>query len=319
MELFVEFTRGFVLKKYNCLERVGKMKIPMNIIDDLIGKRLSQRFDNTFIYNDQKYYYYTNNYLFMTQIYRVYSLLAKELGVNTAEYDYIRKNGINLLYSKSVCDKNEKLVESNYLNENAKQDGYSDYMKLWLEAIEELPFIDKDNSLDDFYKQWFFCLLIFDDDKQISLIRDNQGLYRVGPYFDYGGVYMNQDVYDIDNDIFYDEEAYLKFCSECNYTREKLNKDLDMLIDKHVIKDICWRSQNDKLLSEIFPHLDGDFIERCFSINILDVMDKDVSHYYSPNFRKVVSLMFETSRNLLKQKMTKVKVNKNNKSNPKRF
>ena len=62
-----------------------------------------------------------------------------------------------------------------------------------------MPFIDKDNSLDDFYKQWFFGLLIFDDDKQISLIRDNQGLYRVGPYFDYGGVYMNQDVYDIDN------------------------------------------------------------------------------------------------------------------------
>ena len=295
------------------------MNLPRNIIDELIEKGLSQRFDNTFIYNDEKYYYYVNNYLFMTQIYRIYSLLAKELGVNTVEYDYIRKNGINLLYSKSVYDKNEKLVESNYLNENAKKDGYSDYMKLWLEAIEELPFIDKDNSLDDFYKQWFYGLLIFDDDKQISLIRDNQGLYRVGPYFDYGGVYMNQDVYDIDNDIFYDEETYLEFCNESNYTREKLDKDLDMLIDKHVINDISWRYQNDKLLSEILPHLNDDFIERCFSINILDVMDKDVSHYYSPNFRKVVSLMFEMSRNLLKQKMTWVEANKNNRANPKRF
>lgn len=279
------------------------MDLPMNLIDKLIEKGLSERFDNTFVYNNEKYYYYVNNYLFMTQVYRVYSLLAKELGVNTAEYDYTRKNRINFLYSKDVCAKNEKLIESNCLDENIEKNGYYDYIKLWQGTMGKLPFIDKDNALDDFYKQWFFAILIFDDDKQISLIEDNQGLYKVGPYFDYGGVYMNQDVYDIDNDIFYDEEAYLEFYNESGYTREKLNNDLDKLTHKHVVNDICWRTQNNEVLAEILPHLDQSFIKKCLNIDIVDIMNKDKKHHYSDNFKKVVCCMFETSRNLLIEKL----------------
>ena len=279
------------------------MELPMNFVDKLIKEGFSQRFDNSFVYDNEKYHYFVNNNLFLTQVYRVYSLLAKEVGINATEYNYVRKEGINLLYAKSVCDRDEKLIESNFLDENVEKNGYYDYIKLWLDVMEKLPFRDKESSLDDFYKQWFFALSIFDDDKQISLIKDNKGLYRVGAYFDYGGVYMNQDIYEIDNDIFYDEEAYLEFYNECGYTREKMSSDLEKLIHKNVIEDIYWKDQNEDVLVEILPHLDQNFIEKCFSINIIDVMDKDKEHNYSANFRKVVCCMVETSRKLLREKI----------------
>ena len=210
------------------------------------------------------------------------------------------------VWVKSICGKNEDLIESSFLDENAKKDGYNDYMKLWLETMDKLPFKDKETSVKDFYMQWFLALLIFDCDKQISLIKDEDGLYRVGAYFDFGGVYMNQDVYEIDNDIFYDEQAYIEFYNESGYTREKLNNDLDKLIKKNVLQDIYWTEQNDDVLSAIIPHLDKEFIEKCLNIDIIDVMNKDKKHHYSDNFKKVVCCMFETSRNLLIEKIHKL-------------
>lgn len=287
------------------------MKIPENIVDKLLQEKDFSRFDKTFQFENETYHYFVNDSIFFSQMCRVYSLLAKELGVSSAEYDYIRKGKKNLLFSKSICDLEEKLIEWGNIDyaflEREKIMNYEDYINAWLQVINFLPFKDRNKTLNEFYKQWFFALLIFDDDKQISIVKDSKGLYRLGEYFDYGGIYFSQDSNHIDNDIFYDEEEFNDFCSdedrETPYTKDNLKRDLDWAIERSVLNDIEWREGYDEALNKILPNINLDFVAKCFSVNILDVINKDIEHEYSENFKKVISCMFETSRSLLKNKI----------------
>lgn len=283
------------------------MNLPNNLVNKIISEGYSERFDKTFYLDGKEYHYFVNNSIFFSQLSRIYSLLAKEVGVSSAEYDYIRINGKNLLYVPSICKIGEKLYESNILPETKDVRTYFDYVSIWEEVISKLPFKDIESSMEEFYKQWFFALLIFDDDKQISIVKDSNDLFRLGEYFDYGGVYMMQDSHEIDNNIFYDKELFDEFSSEYKdgeiYTNEKLQKDLEFCIKRSVIDDIVWRDGFDETLKLILPNVTIEFIDKCFDIDILDVIDNDNAHEYSDNFKKVIRVMFETSKNLLRTKI----------------
>ena len=291
------------------------MKLPEIIIDKLIEEKSSPRFDQTIEINGHTYHYYINNSILFTQMCRAYYLLAKELGVPSAEYDYVRKNGINILLSKRICEPEEELIELSDLPEDLRECNYTrdyyDYIQLWEKVINTFPFENKEQALKDLYKQWFFGLLVFDDDKQTSVVKGSNGLCRIGEQFDYGGVYMMQDGHQLDIDIYYDKEEFEKFCLDWiasgekpYYTTEILNAEVDELINKEVFEDIAWREGCDETLLKIIPHLDTEFINKCFSTNIIDVLNKDTEHEYSDNFRKVIFCMFETSKDMLKEKVS---------------
>ena len=67
---------------------------------------------------------------------RAYYLLAEELGIPSAEYDYVRKNGKNILFSKRICTKDEELVEWKDLPKKYKEQDilrtYYDYINIKL-------------------------------------------------------------------------------------------------------------------------------------------------------------------------------------------
>lgn len=281
------------------------MNLPEDFAKKIISKGSSERFDKTFSFDGQEYHYFVNNSIFFAQLCRVYSLLAKEAGVSSAEYDYIRINSKNLLYVPSICKNGEKLYESNILPESNEVRDRIDYLNLWKEIIFKLPFKDINSAVEDFYKQWFFGLLIYDVDKQISIVKDSDGLFRLGEYFDYGGVYFMQDEHEVDNDYFFDNDLFKEFCDEyeCEngetYTNEKLQKDLDFCIKRSVIDDIAWDDEQEDVLKEVLPNVSGEFVKKCFNINVLDIMNNDDKHEYSDNFKKVIVTMFETSKKLL--------------------
>ena len=114
----------------------------------------------------------------------------------------------------------------------------------------------------------------------------------------------------MDNDIFYDEEEFEKFCQEYIeegeelYTKERLDKDLDVVINQEIFEDISWSEGYDETLCKILPHIGIEFIAKCFSTNIIDLLDRDTEHEYSDNFKKVIFCMFETSKSLLKEKIS---------------
>lgn len=290
------------------------MKVPSSIIEKLLQEKEFSRFDKTVDINNEQYHYFVNNSIFFSQMCRAYYLLAKELGIPSAEYDYVRKNGKNIILSKRICTPDEQLIEWDTIPEEYKGGDqlrtYHDYIQIWESIIGTFPFENKSKALDDLYKQWFFSLLIFDDDKQISIVKGKNGLYRLGEQFDYGGVYFSQEVNQLDNDIFYDEDEFQQFCEECikdgeePYTRERLDKDLDVVINAEVFEDIEWREGYDEALLKILPHLGLEFIAKCFSTNIIDVLDRDTEHEYSDNFKKVIFCMFETSKSVLKDKIS---------------
>ncbi len=69
------------------------MKIPEDLAKHIISKGYSERFDKTFYFDDKEYHYFVNNSIFFAQMCRVYSLLAKKVGISAVEYNYIRING----------------------------------------------------------------------------------------------------------------------------------------------------------------------------------------------------------------------------------
>lgn len=280
------------------------MKIPEDLAKHIISKGYSERFDKTFYFDDKEYHYFVNNSIFFAQMCRVYSLLAKKLGLASIEYDYIRMDGKNLIYVPSINKSEEIVYESDILpDDNQVFRSYEDFINLWKDRMSQLPFKDKEAALKDFYKQCFFGLLIYDVDKQISLVKESNGFFRLGDYFDYGGVYMMQDQPEIDNDIFFDQNAFEAFCTErdCpgDYTEKNLLEDLDNAIQKNIINDIVWSQSQEQLLKSIIPYVDVDFIKQCLNVQIIDVLSDDDQHEYSDNFKKVIEIMFETSKKIL--------------------
>lgn len=286
------------------------MEIPLSIIDRIEKENNRTKFHQTFEYEGITYHYFINNSILISQMYRIYSLLAKKLGVASVEYDYIETKQGYLLYVPSICKNGELLYEIDSLPEHEGIYSYYDYLMSWLSILPTMKFNNMDSALKEFYKQCFFGLMIFDDDHQISVVKDNQGLCRIGEYFDYGGVYMLQDGRSIDINVFYDDIAYAEFCAEYDgeeeYTKEKLQKDLDLCIKQSITDEIYWHEELDYFLTRIIPFIDSDFIDRCFSVDIMDIINSDSKHNYSDNFKKVIVTMFETSRSLLKNKLSAI-------------
>ncbi len=170
-----------------------------------------------------------------------------------------------------------------------------------------MPFKDEKSTMEEFYKQCFFGLLIYDVDKQISLVKDSNGLFRLGEYFDYGGVYMMQDPHEIDNDIFFDQESFEAFCNEREgdelYSSEKLQEDLELAIKRSVLNDIAWSDSQEKILKDILQNISAEFATHCFNIDILELINSDDEHEYSDNFKKVIEIMYETSKKTLIEKI----------------
>lgn len=287
------------------------MEFPKDLVEKIVSEGYSERFDKSFTYDGKKYHYFVNNSIFFGQMCRAYSLLAKELGVSSAEYDYIKVNNQTLIYVPSICQPGEELYESNILPETYEVRSHDDFFTLWKDLISSLPIKDKNATFDQYNKQWFFGMLIYDIDKQISIVKDSNGMYRLGEYFDYGGVYMMQDLHEVDNDVYFDEEEFNRFMIECNaeggeYTPEKLQKDLETNIKKSVIDDYVWNDDDTVILKSVFPCLDKEFINKCFNTDILEVISNDKKHEYSNNFKKVLGVMFETSKKNLIEKINEV-------------
>lgn len=284
------------------------MNFPKDLVENIVSEGYSARFDKSFTYEGKEYHYFVNNSIFFGQMCRSYSLLAKALGVSSAEYDYIKVNNQTLIYVPSICQPGEELYESNILSETSDRSYHYEFLNEWKEVISTLPFKDRNAAMEEFYKQSFFGLLIHDIDKQISIVKDSNGMYRLGEYFDYGGVYMMQDEHEVDNDVYFDEEEFNKFMIEWNaegneYTQEKLQKDLETNIKKSVIDDYTWSHNEDEILKLVLPNISADFINKCFSTDIIEVISNDKKHKYSNNFKKVLGVMFETSKNNLIEKI----------------
>ena len=181
----------------------------MNKIFDILNKEEQQylwdnigpncNFRNKIKLNNKEIHCQKFYSVFRPQLYRIYSLLANTLGINTVIYDYIENNGKYILFSFSMIKDDERLYEDEFYPENPIND--SIFLK-WLSIIEQMDELENYNIKKEFYKQILYSLLIFDLDKEIAIIGKNNN-YKLSPYYDYGGVYWNQDQLELENDIYY--------------------------------------------------------------------------------------------------------------------
>lgn len=249
--------------------------------------------------------------IFRPQLYRIYSLLANYLGINTVIYDYIEKNSKYILFSESMIKEDEKLYEDELYPDNPINESI---FLLWTNIIEQLANLNNNHIKEEFYKQIFYSLLIFDLDKEIAIIGKNDD-YKLSPYYDYGGVYFNQESLELENDIYY-------------LPQNKLSDDLligenpsniEVIINKefqNLIETIILSNNQDNIeeydikLKMCLDNLDNDFIENCLNINILKIIENDNKHNYSDNMKKLIEIMFQHSKKILIEQINNIKKNK---------
>ena len=131
--------------------------------DIFLKENNNDRFRNTFNVGNKTYFYTLFDSVFLSQLYRVYSLLAKNLNVPAAEYDYLKRGSKIVLFSKSVVEKNERMFEN--LCPPDMENLFSNWDNM-IEGISKKHHID---LKEDFYRQIFFSLLIYDQDKNVEL------------------------------------------------------------------------------------------------------------------------------------------------------
>jgi len=239
------------------------------------------------------------------QIYRIYSLLAKNLGIDTVIYNYVEKNNNYILYCESMIKENEKLYEEELYSSNSINIFFN-----WLEIIESLNDYQIKQS---FYKQIFFSLLINDIDKEIAIIKNNQN-YRLAPYYDYGGVYWNQNELELQKEFYY-LPVRLSFYEFLDIENEEelknsINEEFKSLINKEIINGpnpIINIENYETKLKLCLENLDSNFIEQCLNIDILKIIDMDTKHNYPNNVKVVIKTMFEHSKNILYEQINSLK------------
>ncbi|MBQ9072238.1 MAG: hypothetical protein IJY25_03705 [Bacilli bacterium] len=109
----------------------------------------------------------------------------------------------------------------------------------------------------------------------------------------------------MDLDCYYDLLAKEKTLVDCNYTEEDLEREFNKVLNKFLNIGI-YKYDNDeyiKNLSLCIRHLDFNFINNCLNVNIDDIMNDDMKHHYSTNFKKIIINMFEIEKEIMNQQL----------------
>lgn len=255
--------------------------------------------------NGKKYYAMSLISIFRPQLYRVFSLLANKLGIESVQYDYISEDENYILYSESMINSSEVLYEDELCDDSFTPDIFGNY----IDVITRLEKNGISGIREQFAKQIFFSLLIFDCDKEIGIISDK----KLAPYYDYGGVFFNQDVrMGLNVNYYYVEESKQQLFKECEVTEQEIEQDFYKYLKNEVIEyDESNLADYDRKLKYCLKYLNDDFIRNCLDVDIMEILNSDCEHEYSEKFKIVITAMMTKSKTILIEKMKKIIVNKN--------